>query len=370
MLCPYRLTALASSSRFPSFIFFVLSIYVMSGITFCHLYANDRSIAHAFRGAKFMSFYTDPVQSGYVSKAASIDQMELIRGGLNKVDAVIHHPRSRNWSFFSADRYLTLTTLPSGVIERVFLGTRHIRDGWDSLVELGFTSVDAFLAVPKRPGEFFVFSGPWYGRIKFIEDGSSVMTHARRTLKEGWPGLCFDRVDSAMLHHSADTLAYFFHGSNFVCLEIAEDTTKSKALQDVYPIICQWPDLHTRGLYPRPRPASMLTAARFRDGPDSPAVVVTTWNTSALTVVEHEINLGEHLGSSDGKLTWGLRNFQHSTSEVTLSGGVGPDEAKAADVILSAAIPTKDGDGITRHSINLTEVLRLSEEGEVLVNVS
>ncbi|KAG8697319.1 hypothetical protein FRC08_006618 [Ceratobasidium sp. 394] len=342
----------------------------MSGITFCHLYANDRSIAHAFRGAMFMSFYTDPAQSGYLSKANSIDQMELIRGGLNKVDAVVHHPRSRNWSFFSADRYLTLTTLPSGVIERVFPGTRHIRDGWDSLVDLGFTSVDAFLPVPGSAGEFFVFSGGWFGRIKFIEDGSTVVTHTRRTLKEGWPALCFDRVDAAMLHHSRDTLAYFFNGTSFVCLEISADTTKSKALQDVYPIVCQWPVLQRRGLYPRPRPTSLLTAARFRDGAHAPAVVVTTWNTSALTVVEHEINLGEHLGSSDGKLKWGLRNFQDSASEVTLSGGVGPDEAKAADVILSAAIPTQTGEGVMRDSINLTDVLKLSEEGEVQVNIS
>ncbi|QRV80662.1 CVNH domain protein [Ceratobasidium sp. AG-Ba] len=336
---------------------------MMSGIAFCHLYANDRSIAHAFRGTQFMSFYTDPTQTGYLPKATSIDQMELIRGGLTKVDAVIHHPRSRNWSFFSGDRYLTLTTLPSGVIERVFPGTRHFRDGWDSLVELGFSFVDAFLPVPGRPGEFFVFSGEWFGRIKFIENGDSVVTHVRQTLKDGWPGLPFDRVESAMLHHWEDGLAYFFHGSNFVCLQIYEDTTKSKVAQDVCPIVCQWPDLQTRGLYPRPRQTSLLTAARFRDGASSPAVVVTTWNTSALTVVEHEVDLSEHLGSSGGKLQWGLRNFQNSTSEVTLSGGAGPDEPKGVDVVLSAAIPANGGE-VIRDSINLTEVLRLSEEGE------
>ncbi|MFE7591432.1 hypothetical protein ACFU6K_18700 [Kitasatospora sp. NPDC057512] len=91
---------------------------------------------------------------------------------------------------------------------------------------MGFSHVDAVMAVPDKPTQFWVFSGSKYRRIeievktahpygeKFIQEG---------TIKDDWPSLSdFTTVDAVMKVPDGSNEYWVFSGDRFVRINVAD----------------------------------------------------------------------------------------------------------------------------------------------------
>ncbi|MFG2904351.1 hypothetical protein ACGF13_04710 [Kitasatospora sp. NPDC048286] len=90
---------------------------------------------------------------------------------------------------------------------------------------MGFSHVDAVMAVPDQPNQFFVFSGSDYRTVE-IEVKSSHPYPCniiyQGTLKEDWPSLSdFSSVDAVMKVPDGSNEYWVFSGDRFVRINVA-----------------------------------------------------------------------------------------------------------------------------------------------------
>ncbi|KAG8710586.1 hypothetical protein FRC09_000068 [Ceratobasidium sp. 395] len=86
----------------------------------------------------------------------------LREAGFIRVDAAVNM-YDEAWIFYG--NKMAAITIPNNNSDSMLTQGPYPLSEWDSLKELGFTSIDALHAVPNHPGEYFVFSGLNYARI-------------------------------------------------------------------------------------------------------------------------------------------------------------------------------------------------------------
>ncbi|MFJ8476195.1 hypothetical protein [Kitasatospora sp. NPDC094011] len=91
---------------------------------------------------------------------------------------------------------------------------------------MGFSNVDAIMAVPDQPHQFWVFSNGNYRRIE-IEVKSSHPYGCKAvgkvgTIKEDWPSLAdFSSIDTVMKVPDSSNEYWVFSGNQFVRINVA-----------------------------------------------------------------------------------------------------------------------------------------------------
>jgi len=132
----------------------------------------------------------------YGPTAIAREWKTLVEAGFTTVDAAfaIRDPdHEHQVYFFSGTQYVRVKFLPGTPTEEILNGPTDIVNGWASLDRAGFDTVDAVLPIsdPQYEGQVYVFRGDQYVRVK-VNPGvhrGDVITYGPASIAENWPSL-------------------------------------------------------------------------------------------------------------------------------------------------------------------------------------
>lgn len=159
----------------------------------------------------------------------------LVQAGFSTVDAVLPVPgHADEVYFFSGTRYVRIKFTPATPDESIVAGPHPIADYWPSLVKAGFETVDAAFPVPGKADEAYVFSGNQYAKIRYHAGTTDdVVTYGPKKTTEVWSTLNsagFDTLDAVLPVAGHEGQAYFFSGSQYAKIEFIPSTGTEKIL--------------------------------------------------------------------------------------------------------------------------------------------
>ncbi|KAG8710588.1 hypothetical protein FRC08_016967 [Ceratobasidium sp. 394] len=351
----------------------------MPGIKF--LPAPGRpNVAWVFKGKNYgrIEWAPGPEPGVALQKSKPISEgwPSLVKAGFEYVDAAVH--MGEETVFFSGDRMAAVHIDRENYNDTLKAGPYPLTK-WNALKETGFTSVDALLAVPDRPEEYFVFSGHECARISYNPDK---VIYGRGTILDRWATLPFINVDTTLPHPTESSDVYFFTGATYVRVTVTPGTNKDKIHHDPYNTPHQWPSLVAVGFFDSP---NVLLSAEF-DGPYSGRVtkwdgergfghipppaslrLYTVWRTASGDHVEGDVlHLDKFLGAEDGELHWGGEKFQKHARAIEITGNVSKTDSDVPRIILHVRFDHETvGHGRTA-AIDLTGMLELQVDNKVV----
>ncbi|MEV7360288.1 hypothetical protein [Kitasatospora sp. NPDC091276] len=90
---------------------------------------------------------------------------------------------------------------------------------------MGFNHVDAVMAVPDKPNQFWVFSNTDYRRVEITVTSSHPYPDKlilKGTIREDWPSLSdFAKIDAVMKVPDGSNEYWVFSGDRFVRINVA-----------------------------------------------------------------------------------------------------------------------------------------------------
>ncbi|KAG8735311.1 hypothetical protein FRC10_010749 [Ceratobasidium sp. 414] len=290
--------------------------------------------------------------------------------GFERVDAAIYI--GDDTVFFSGDRLAIVH------IDRVNYNDT-LKDGpkplgnWNSFKKIGFTSVDAILAVPDRPDQYFVFSGNECARLN---RNPAEAIYGRVSILDRWATLPFITVDTTLPHPTDSSDAYFFTGSTYVRVTIALGSNQGKIHHEPHDTPHFWPCLWQSGSLTFPTCCCRLNLWDGEKGffhiPPPPFLRLhTVWRTASGHHVEGDVlELHKFLGAKDGELYWGGKNFQEYARAIEVTGNISKTDENVPHVALHVRFDHETvGRGRTA-SIDLTGMLELQADNKLMLSFS
>ncbi|KAG9121535.1 hypothetical protein FRC07_002456 [Ceratobasidium sp. 392] len=155
--------------------------------------------------------------------------------------AALNVPNTNETYFFHNNQYVKIQWTPgSSEGDKIIHGPASINKEWDALHKAGFKQVDAAFEIGNDMA--YVFSGKKYCRIR----GTDQMIGEVRNITDGWPSLKeakFDTVDAALHTPGHPDQAYFFSGNKYVRVEFQPGTTNDKIIDGPKSIHEGWPNM-------------------------------------------------------------------------------------------------------------------------------
>ncbi|KAG8729410.1 hypothetical protein FRC10_003929 [Ceratobasidium sp. 414] len=350
----------------------------MPGIKFLSV-PGKPNVAWVFKGENYgkIEWALGPTPGVALQKSIPISEgwPSLVKAGFKHVDAAIH--MGDDTVFFSGDRLAIVHIDRETYNDTLEDGPKPL-SSWNSLKEIGFTSVDALLAVPDHLNEYYVFSGHECARLSRNPDKA---IYSRASILDRWATLPFITVDTTLPHPTNSRDAYFFTGSTYVRVTIALGSNQDKIHHDPYNTPHFWPSLVAVGFFDSP---NVLLSAQF-DTPYSERIerwigqrvlshrpppaflrLHTSWRMASGNRVEGDVlDLHWILGAKDGKLYWGGKNFQEYAMGIEISGNVSEADKDLPHIVLYVRFNHEIG-GHTTASIDLTGMLELQADNKVV----
>jgi hypothetical protein len=162
------------------------------------------------------------------------------------VDAAYRIPGKNEYYFFSGRQYGRIRFPQNSSDNSLVAGPTHIRKGWNTLSKAGFGRVDTIVPVPGKENELYVFFGGRFARIKLENYDDSWVNEGARTIENGWKSLVqagFDTVDAALLAPGTESHIYFFRGMHYVRV----DNSTDKMVLNVATIKSGWTSIAKAG---------------------------------------------------------------------------------------------------------------------------
>lgn len=155
--------------------------------------------------------------------------------------AAINIAKSNTTYWFNDANYVIFNWTPGGTDQSVSWGSNPLSN-WASLRASGFTRIDAILPIPGHNNRAYFFSGSQFVCIELVPGISNVMIGSVQTITDGWPSLAkvgFDHVDAVCLIPGFSGRAYIFSGDMFCHVAFAEGQ-KSTLLYGPRSITEEW----------------------------------------------------------------------------------------------------------------------------------
>lgn len=165
------------------------------------------------------------------------------------IDAGYIQPSNGHGYVFKGDRYVCIKVIPGTTIDQINWGPKAYAGPWKSLVQAGFTMVDAVIPIPDNTGSIWVFSGVKYARINFKDDK---VTFGPALIAENWPSLDkagFPTVDAIFPTPGEPNHAYFFYKDQFARITLTPGKAESSIVYGPSPIAKNWPVLASSGFH-------------------------------------------------------------------------------------------------------------------------
>ncbi|CAI7579539.1 unnamed protein product [Penicillium bialowiezense] len=153
------------------------------------------------------------------------------------IDAAYIEPSNGNGYFFKGERYACVKVIPNTTIDKI------------SLVQAGFTMVDAIIPIPDGTGAIWVFSGLQYVRINFKEDK---VVWGPAPIAENWPSLVkagFPTIDAILPTPGEPNHAYVFYKDRFARITLTPGKPDSSIVSGPALIAPHWPALVNSGIH-------------------------------------------------------------------------------------------------------------------------
>ncbi|OQE43503.1 hypothetical protein PENCOP_c003G06276 [Penicillium coprophilum] len=144
----------------------------------------------------------------------------LPKMGFGTVDTIVPVPGHENQLYvFFGGRYAKIK-LENYDDSFVNDGAHPITSGWKSLVQAGFDTVDAAMLTPGTKNEMYFFNGLNYVRL---DNSTDKMVNKVAPIAQGWPSLVqagFDSVDAIVPSPHGQDLYYVFRGDRFAVIKV------------------------------------------------------------------------------------------------------------------------------------------------------
>lgn len=163
------------------------------------------------------------------------------------VDAGYIEPTNGQGYVFKGDRYVCIKVIPNTIIDQIVWGPKKYDTAWKSLIAAGFHKVDAIIPVPDNKGKIWVFSGTQYARIDFTEDA---VTFGPAPIAENWPSLVqagFTSVDAIFQTPGESHHAYVFFQNRFARITLTPGKPESAIVFGPAAIADHWKNLAGAG---------------------------------------------------------------------------------------------------------------------------
>ncbi|KAI0676607.1 hypothetical protein C8Q78DRAFT_1073394 [Trametes maxima] len=166
--------------------------------------------------------------------------------------ACVAHPLNKGQAyFFCLNRYVLVDVASGPPFDTTVQGPDAVVKGWSSLVEAGFTTVDAILPTPGDDGKLFVFSGEQSACIPIVPGATIDPTvNKGEDIAHAWPALKeagFNTVDAVLPNTTNSEEAFFFSGERCALLRVAPAPRGSSIVEGPAPIHDLWPVLKQTG---------------------------------------------------------------------------------------------------------------------------
>ncbi|RDX46158.1 hypothetical protein OH76DRAFT_1407290 [Lentinus brumalis] len=126
--------------------------------------------------------------------------------------------------FFCLEKYVRIDITPGADDDDIFDGPRVIVDAWPSLKKAEFKTIDAVLTSPANNDEAYFFSGERYVRVKLnLGTNNDYIVDGPTQIVDGWASLKdagFKTVDTILPNPSNLEEAYFFSGERYVRIKV------------------------------------------------------------------------------------------------------------------------------------------------------
>ncbi|OQE26179.1 hypothetical protein PENFLA_c007G10756 [Penicillium flavigenum] len=152
---------------------------------------SEQNVFYVFHGAHYMraAIYPeddlrDATANGAVATAA--EWKGLVDAGFETVDAGCPDPIDNdNLFFFSGTKTLKYKMSQ----DKVIWGPMSIAEGWPSIKEAGFDTIDAIFTMHTDNKIFYVFCGDQYATLKWDGTTWATLDSGPKLIKENWPSL-------------------------------------------------------------------------------------------------------------------------------------------------------------------------------------
>ncbi|KAK4941072.1 hypothetical protein LTR66_014847 [Elasticomyces elasticus] len=165
------------------------------------------------------------------------------------IDAGYIEPSNGNGYVFKGDRYACIKVIPNTTIDQIVWGPKQYSQAWKSLVQAGFTMVDAVIPIPDGTGAIWVFSGLQYARINFKEDK---VVFGPASIAENFPSLVkagFPTIDAILPTPGEPNHAYVFYKDRFARITLTPGKPESSIVNGPALIANHWPALVSSGIH-------------------------------------------------------------------------------------------------------------------------
>lgn len=163
------------------------------------------------------------------------------------VDAAYIEPTNGQGYFFKGNRYVCIDVTPDTTINKIIWGPKEYDTAWKSLVKVGFTKVDAIIPVPENKGEIWVYSGTQFAQISFTNDS---VVFGPAPIADHWPSLVqagFSTVDAIFPTPGQPHHAYVFNQTQFARITLTPGKAESSIYFGPAPIAKHWTNLAGAG---------------------------------------------------------------------------------------------------------------------------
>lgn len=214
-------------------------------------YPGQGYVTHGDQWASFKiapGTQTDYLQAG---PAPLTHWQAFADAGFDSLDAVLEHPSASNEAYvFSGTRYLLIDWSTREAIN----GPLPIEEGWPSLAEAGFTTVDAATRAPYDYSNGIFFSGNEYVVVD-VAPGSTDDTVLRGPgpISDLWPGAedaQFDTIDSVLDDPNDWGKSYFFSGDRYVVAQYNINIGKYETVSGPASINDDWLGIQQAEFFP------------------------------------------------------------------------------------------------------------------------
>ncbi|KAJ5779520.1 hypothetical protein N7457_007240 [Penicillium paradoxum] len=163
----------------------------------------------------------------------------LPKVGFGTVDTIVPVPGHDNQLYvFFGGRYIKIK-VENYDDTFVVDGAHPITSGFKSLAQAGFDTVDAGLLTPGTKSEMYFFRGLKYVRI---DTSTDKIVNKVYPITEGWASLVqagFDSVDAIVRNPAGQDLYYVFRGDQFAVIKV-DSNRKDTLVSPPKPISTAW----------------------------------------------------------------------------------------------------------------------------------
>ncbi|KAG8705916.1 hypothetical protein FRC09_002692, partial [Ceratobasidium sp. 395] len=128
---------------------------------------------------------------------------------------------------------------------------RNITDGWPSLKEAKFDTIDAALKTPGHPNQAYFFSGNKFVRVEFqVGTTNDKIVDGPKSIHEGWPHMPFKQIDMALARPDNDQMGvYMFSEDQYCQLQVDVGGPNDRIISKEREVAKYWPALKEAGFY-------------------------------------------------------------------------------------------------------------------------